>query len=101
MQNTFSNNFIDISILSKSAKRELLNYYEYLLFRHKTKNNTKVNELVKQIISKENETNELNKDMTKKEFLDFLKKGFTISEEEINKIEDTQKEINQWKIEAF
>ncbi len=97
MQKTITKNIIDISILSKSAKMELLNYYEYLLFRHKTKNNTKVNELVKQIISKENETNELNKDMTKKEFLDFLKKGFTISEEEINKIEDTQKEINQWK----
>jgi hypothetical protein len=101
MQNTFSNNFIDISILSKSAKVELLNYYEYLLFRHKTKNNTKVNELVKQIISKENETSSLNENMTKKEFLDFLKKGFTISEDELNKIEDTQKEINQWKIEAF
>lgn len=101
MQTTITKNIIDISILSKSAKMDLLNYYEYLLFRHKTKNNTKVNELVKQIISKENETSSLNEDMTKKEFLDFLKKGFTISEEELNKIEDTQKEINQWKIEAF
>ncbi len=101
MQKTITKNIVDISILPKSAKRELLNYYEYLLFRHKTKNNTKVNGLIKQIISKESMNNEFDKNITKKEFLDFLKKGFTISEDELNKIEDTQKEINQWKIEAF
>jgi len=101
MQKTITKNIVDISILPKSAKRELLNYYEYLLFRHKTKNNTNVNGQIKQIISKESMNNEFDKNITKKEFLDFLKKGFTISEEELNKIEDTQKEINQWKIEAF
>ncbi len=101
MQKTITKNIVDISILPKSAKRELLNYYEYLLFRHKTKSNIRVNGQIKQIISKESMNNEFDKNITKNEFLEFLKKGFTISEEELNKIEDTQKEINQWKIEAF
>jgi len=101
MQKAFNQNIIDISILPNAAKIELFNYFEYLLFRYKTKNNSKVNDLDILTIPNESVTNEYNEDITKNEFLAFLKKGFTISEDELKKIEDTQKEINQWKIEAF
>ena len=37
----------------------------------------------------------------KKDFLSFLKKGFSVSEDEIQAIEQTQKEINKWEIQKF
>ncbi|NLO19592.1 MAG: hypothetical protein GX121_06910 [Ignavibacteria bacterium] len=101
MQKAFNQNIIDISILPNAAKTELLNYFEYLLFRYRNKNISNFSDLENLITPNESITNEYNENITKNEFLAFLKKGFTISEDEFKKIEDTQKEINQWKIESF
>jgi hypothetical protein len=101
MQKAIAQNIIDISFLPNSAKVELIHYYEYLLLRYKVNKNSKVSKLDEIMITHDKEKHELSETMTKNEFLDFLKKGFTVSESELNSIEKTQKEINQWKIQAF
>ena len=94
------NNQIILSNLPIQAKNELLNFYQYLFFKYNIKyseNNNKINTPVGLTHKEITEKNKLNKE----EFLLFLKQGFSVTEEEIQQIEQTQKEINQWKIQEF
>ena len=75
------------SQLSQKAEEEFYSLLNYFIFKYNIEINIKNESKLK---SKE-----------KSEFLSFLKKGFSVSEKEIHDIEQTQNEINKWKIQEF
>ncbi len=89
------NNQIPLTNLPEKVRNELLNFYQYLFFKYNIRYDEKNNEIETRLI--------LNKQdkFDKKEFLSFLRKGFSVTEEEIYKIEQTKKEINKWEIQKF
>lgn len=101
MQNTLTQKSIDISFLPINAKKELISYYNYLLNKYVSNDNSIKNELDYTVIVEQKVENDLKNTMDKNEFLAFLKQGFTLSEVELNRIEENRKEINKWKIQKF
>lgn len=73
--------------LPEQAKDEINNFVKYITYKYQI-----VNETQKQ-------SDGIN--YNKAEFLSFLKKGFSVTEEEINQIEQTTKDINNWNIQKF
>ena len=77
------------SQLPEKAEVEFQNLLEFILFKYN-------------VIIENKEENVIHKELkNKKDFLLFLKKGFFVSETEIQAIEQTQKEINKWEIQEF
>jgi hypothetical protein len=76
------------SVLPEKAEKELIDFYNYLIYKYNIPLNI-------------TNVSAFEDNMSKKDFLSFLKNDLTLSDTELQRIEETQKEINKWKIKKF
>lgn len=76
------------SLLPEKAEKELIDFYNYLIDKYNISLEKKI-----EPVSEEK--------MSKADFLSFLKNDLILSDNELKRIEETQKEINKWVIKEF
>ena len=86
------NPLLQLSELPEKAEEELVVFYNYLIYKYNIPINE--NKAANKSINYENK-------MSKNEFLSFLENDFSLSNDELKRIEDTQKEINKWIVQEF
>jgi hypothetical protein len=75
------------SQLNSEARKEFDHLLNYMVYKY---------DIVLNDIPDENQAEKVNED-----FMDFLKKGFHVSEKELEKIRQIQKDINSWNVEKY